>query len=571
MPQAAAVISIGRAVISVGTAIYKGVKSHKAKKAKKARARADSRQKAEDKKERNEERVFDIQSNISLTDQDPKELTAQKLIVGEVTVGGTKFLEEDEGPYLVEGYVFAGHPIDGFRQISLDGNLLFVGLDGYVYSDPYHKPRGKAIARKAGTDSNFEDIERNYLRVSTKKGSYPGTPVFTGGAIRDPILRDRLGFPETYNHLGNATVVLEYFRGQEITNPREDDNASLARMQQEEREGVWASEKPGQMLARLRGAPVWDPRDPTQDKDNERTYKWDRGAYNHPGRNAALVIAFVMQHRLFGAGITYDDFDIPALIEAANFCDKGFDPGDGRPPIPQYTIDDVIQTGEGQAVVLDNLLSACNGSLLIRNGKYIIDIDRPRDPVDIITDQDLVADFEYSEGIPSGEVYNKISAEFRDLSLVSKGQRTEAPTVEVNLPGIDTTNELALNLRATSDHARAQFISRILLRRQLYTKELTLTIDAKGLKYHTNDVITVQSQKFPYIDGDYQIDSIDVFESEGAFILELSEFNNDIFREGPEIEVKDYTRVAVVPTGPRISVASVAVNEILENLDFLFN
>ena len=547
---------IGGVAGGVGVGYYQNQRRVSEKRERQRRAREVAKE--EKKKDMNAEQVYSSQTRTDIERQ--KGLSNKRLVVGEVVTNGVTIFQASYGPYFLEQFAIADHEIEGFIAISLEGNLLRVGSSGYVYSDPYYKPPGTAIHQKAGTGDLFRPEERFYLRVSTSRGLLPpfNIPFFPSlNSDADIILRDRAKLPRNFAQIDVATATFEYFRGQNVINPREDTNGDLQTKLNDEASKVWGGTRPGNSLFRVRGAKFFDPRDPKQKIDDSLTWKWTR--------NAALVIAGVMQHRLFSAGVTYNDFDIPALIDAANICDFPIFPEDGRPSIPQYTVDGVIQTSEGQAEVLDNMLNSCNGSLLRRSGKYIIDIDRPRESVGTLN-HNSIDDFEVSTGTPSEDLYSIVKAQFRDISLVGKGQVTEAPVVEVSLPNVSTLNSLTLNLRNTTDEVRAQRIAKNRLERQKRRKTVSCRVTPENIVYTAKDVLDINHREFNILNGRYQLERLAISRTEPYINMTLSEFDNGIFDNS--IPDKPYERELIVPKGPSISVSNVVVNEILDLFDF---
>lgn len=123
---------------------------------------------------------------------------------------------------------------------------------------------------------------------------------------------------------------------------------------------LWAGGIPESLRFDVRGKnDIWDPR-----------LKGGAGGYAYTN-NAALVIADYMTNPYFGMGYKMSDFDVDALIAAANICDTQVPLAAGG-TIAQYTINGTFLTNENPGSVLKKMLAACDGDLSQVGGKWFI-------------------------------------------------------------------------------------------------------------------------------------------------------------------------------------------------------
>ena len=366
----------------------------------------------------------------------------------------------------------------------------------------------------------------------------------------DPLL-NKLGLPGTFRQLGHTTVAFERFRGCIVTRVNRDaaieDTPEMQRLLQKESDEVWG--QGFSPLFTIRGMLVYDPRDINQSPTDENTWRWSR--------NAALVIANMLQHRLFGSGVSYEDIDLEALKIAADICDVKFETYDGR-KIPQYTLDGYIYTSESQATIINDMLTNCNGRIYQVGGKYVIDIATPREPIATITDEQLIGNNSYLPNLDINERYDIVQGQFQDIN--SLGEQTDAPVLQVG-NNRKNNNILNLNLRFVRDPYRAQRIMLIRLRKSQLGKSMVLDINASGLQYVPGDIIVRESKMFPETNGTYEIQQITTNEQNGSLRIDFFEFSNDVFNITPG-DFNPYERTAIIDE--RIGIADTAVNRILD-------
>ena len=398
---------IGGAVGGGGTAYVvnqRRVARKRAREEREAQRRKDLEE-ARKKRESNTERVFSSINSQEVQQGQP--VSAQRIIFGETTANGVKIFNDTDSSnhYLYELYALAGHEVEGILNVIINSEEIKTSIDGYAITEPFFYNR--AGITEAGTGIFHGTEPRRYLRISTRRGTLTQTI--------DPLMHE-LGLPATFRQVGHATACLRKYYGEIVTNPQHDQAPDHQRRLNDERDEVWG--EGGEVLFKVRGLKVWDPRDFEQDPNNEATWKWSR--------NAALVIAGVLQHRLFGSGLTYNDFNVEALKKAADTCDIKFETLDGR-RISQYTLDGVIQTGEQQAAVISDMLTCCNGRIYLVGGKYVLDIASPREPFDTITDNDFVGEYTFTQNIQDTQLFSRVQSRFQDITV--EGQRSDAPII----------------------------------------------------------------------------------------------------------------------------------------------
>ena len=573
-----------RGVISVGIAIWSFFSGRSKKKKQKKKARQEAAKRAA---ELRKQRLLANQTSFTSTTIDLPlgEEVDQRIIVGEVITNGVAVFSAVSGPYLVRTFVLACHEVEDFVSMSLNRNLLKVGRDGYATNEPYlvRDPINNKIEFEQRT-VNYEDDDgnmqtrtvdgrlierkegefRKYLRIATHNGALPAFSTSPFPNLNDihPILAQRFNVPGNFRLTGHATITLEQYRGAYLEADERQlgtENATNLRTKLiEEANRVYNNGNPGSPRFRIRGLKVWDPRDPFQNKDDDRTWKYSN--------NAGLVIPTVMQMRQFTGGeISFDNFHIDSIVKAANICEQFIKKSNGR-DISRYTINGVIQTSEPPYQVIQKMLNSCGGILPERQGKYYLDIFSPREPCDTITDNDILNNgWSFSQFLKTNQEFSKVRPEFSNLSPSGLGEPTEAPIISVSIPDSRNNNSYNPDYGYTSDPDRAQHLAAIEANLQKIPKTFTFPMNLRGMKYETGDVVNVNinSEKYKVVNETYHIDEVEIDKDENLARISVSQFSNDTFIEAEDIQIREYRPQPVIVNEPRIGVANVVVNELL--------
>ena len=566
--------------LAVGIASYFYNRAEKKKEEKKARI-----ERAKVQAEKDANTLKKNQDSFTSTEMDvPIGIEAdQRILVGEVETNGIEVLFATSGPYLIRDFYLSSAPVENYMGMSLDGNELDLGTDGYAYNEPFYKRPGTAAndvysynleQRQTGrvlaggfretievqAKKYFIDGDRKYVRVS----SNDGVVRYNNSGIRhlanvDPILRHRLNIPSNYQLLNCAHVVIEQYRGPFLRATEaqliEDYGTELLHNLAREVENVFPGGRAGSPRFKVQSLKCWDMRDPLQKKDDPSTWKYTN--------NAAIVIPTVMQLREFTNGqVNFDMFDIQSIIDSANVCDSFIKKANGR-EINRFTLNGIIQTSEAPYAVIQRMLNCCGGDLPFREGKYSMDIFGPRKVCDTITDEDLLnRSWAYSPLLRDSQQFSKVKPTFNDMSQSGLGKATSAPIV--TLTNSSSNNYHNPEYSFTSDPDRAEFLAATEAREQKYQKRFTFPMDLTGIKYQTGDVVNYHSNTRPSFNETYYIDSVEINKEESSTRLSLSQFSNDIFVNTQDVITRPYLPQPIIDRQPNISAVSSVVDAIRE-------
>lgn len=181
----------------------------------------------------------------------------------------------------------------------------------------------------------------------------------------------------------------------------------------------------------VRGEPVYDPRDVTQNFADKSTYRYSRVGVPDPGRNPALIWAYYWTHE-DGGRLSYDDIDWDSVAEAADDCDRAV-PAYGGGTEPFARCDMQWNTSEPRADVETKILAACDGIVYERNGKQAIWIAQDVTPTVRLTAADI-----------SRIKWNVVPGALDETNYM-QGSYSEPRANYANLATIPITNDDSIN------------------------------------------------------------------------------------------------------------------------------
>jgi hypothetical protein len=260
-----------------------------------------------------------------------QEVPPVRFIVGEALVGGALFFEECKPPYLYLGVLLSEGPISALVGLQNSQTPIGINYSNYtVLTPPY----------------------TNRLFISFRDGS-------TSQAI-DPILAaDFPNLPATFRQRQIATLVVKASYGADYT----------------EFQTMWGQAGKPNILAKVRGVAVYDPRDPGQikppsraDYATEALYKTAHDAAQATwawSNNATLIQAWYLLSR-FGGRIDAARMRWDKIAESADW-DDGLIGTAGRATLGNTS----VGTGNyGGYTFVDRSFSLPNGTAVTKLGLY---------------------------------------------------------------------------------------------------------------------------------------------------------------------------------------------------------
>ncbi len=403
----------------------------------------------------------------------------QRRVYGEVQTGGAIFFYEAKKPHLYVGYAYNAGQIDAITGLKVNGKPFRVNAVGDAIDAPFFRPDGAV-----------------WLRVSMRAGA--------ADQGIDPLLAtDYPALPASFRQRGTATAVFRAHYG----NNRDDHDAIY---------GNGAGFDP---LATIRGARVYDPRDPAQNRDDEATWRWSD--------NATLIIADYLRSPKFGR-VPADRIDWESVkASAARDAEPvGLKTGGWQ---ARYTINGVVDTSQTPEEVLRTMLTANRGRIVMTGRKIrILSGGVNREPVMTIHDAMVIGAVEARAAAPRNQLVNRVKTEFiapdREWSTAN-GPVYDRPDLQDEDGAI---YEQSLSLPFVASHQQAQRLAKAFLLDARYGRYVTVQCSLEAVLLEAGDVVRVELSWLPSATGLYTVEKAEFTENFTAIALSLSEFSADI-------------------------------------------
>lgn len=320
----------------------------------------------------------------------------------------------------------------------------------------------------------------------------------TGGVTTDSYQLLGTSYVFIKNYLGTRTQVIDSMPGEwDITKHKcHGLNCTWVKLSDgsvEQQQKIYPNGAPTYNET-WRGALVYDPRDPTQNRLDETTYKWSD--------NAAIIILDYMIRTEpstigpipIGFGTDYDDIDVASFIQAANDSDSLINLKSGGVE-KRWRLWGSYLLNEDRKKVLSDMMDCCGGRFTMSpEGKLGLKVGMPSPASSVTLTDDMIKNYSLDQGVPPTDRINEIRVTY--LSEAQAWAQTEAG-IQATQSSIDQfgVQSSSQDLRFCPSEGQAQRIGRYLLRRGDSTYSGTLTggvafLDAWGERW-----VTIQSDE----------------------------------------------------------------------------
>ena len=422
-------------------------------------------------------------------------LPMARIIYGSALVGGSLFFAERRGDWLYYGIIIANHEIDGIDQYRMGERLVNFDGSGAASSLPYFTGASTYLYRSFRNGSDTQTI--------------------------DPLLAaDFPELPSTFRQRGRATVVLKMYFPLTISN-------SL-------RTELYGNSGQPAPIFRVRGAKVYDPRDPSQSSADKATWKWARS----PSLCAANMQT--LDRKRGGGGATWDEIDIDALKQAATDDDTPVPLKNGGTE-PRYTCDGVINLdGTAPSEQISKIMSANAGFRVTSNGKYVFLSGVPRAPVWTLTDNSARGAMHYVAHAPLDRRINIVKASF--VSADREYQVQEGPELRnadfITEDGMEMP--IPLELEFTNSHTTVQRLCSIAMLDSRNGRSIARRENIETILLDAADVVNVETGVIPGASGQYIMESIGVSETPMEFDVTMRGYDPSIYLWNPATDEQDF-------------------------------
>jgi hypothetical protein len=261
-------------------------------------------------------------------------------------------------------------------------------------------------------------------------------------------------------------------------------------------------------LIEIDGHPVFDPRDPTQNIDDESTYKF---YYNgrEPGRCPALIQCNWLTQP-YGGRLRTDQIRLDELAAAADWDDGTVFDKHGAARV-RHQADGVVLLNDNPRHVTEAMLTANRAWIVQSRGRVGWVPSAPLEPQITITERDLLGGFDYRDDTRKRDKFNRVRTRFPapekdynedDGPIVD---RADLRAAEDDGEDLETTVRTSF----TTDQRAVQWLSQQFLEDSRLGRALdipSLPATPRILKCKIGTVVRVQMRRrYTEINGIYQI------------------------------------------------------------------
>lgn len=408
-------------------------------------------------------------------------------------------------PYLVQQFLVAIGPIDAIEAI-------YIGTDRLNFPDGI-TPNTILTPSSVIGQPNYP----NYVRCCVRLGAEDQT--------RCPLIAAR--FPSVtadFRQRGIATVTMEFKHPGDF----------------ESFQALYGNVRTPNVFFVVRGAPIYDPRDPGHDIDDADTWAFSN--------NASLVEANYLMAD-YGGRIDPDRMDWDRIIASADYDQSPMGTDEGE-FIARHTIDGLVTLNQRPVDVMGTMLSANRGAIVQEGGRTWISSSKPKTPVLTVTDDLLCGGLQYQPFKNRRELINIVEPRFiaseRNYETVPGPEWRDTDLIEAHGEPLPT----ALNLPFTLDHRRCQRLTKLFGLSAQLEKSVAISLDLKAMAQATgpltDGVITLQSELFSQANGQYEIRTMGFSEGFASIEIAAVQYDGSIENDwDPSVDQKPFVETDI--------------------------
>lgn len=257
----------------------------------------------------------------------------------------------------------------------------------------------------------------------------------------------------------------------------------------------------------VKGVKCYDPR--------TATFAWTK--------SGPLQVAHALTN-LWGAPMDSDYIDYPSVAQAANYCALTVQ-AIGGATFTAYTSSGVFTSGQDYGAQIANMLASFDGAIFMREGKYVIKVQQAEECQHVLTDADLFGLSDYSHEAPQRNNYTSVKTRYYDTT--DSSEEVSAVFEDLEAVAREGWREKVLDVQFCDNHRSAQILAYRAYRRIRAGRECTVHVSDVALWFSPCDRVDISNASFPFLNGSWVIEQIDV-EEIGA-TLKLREYAADAY------------------------------------------
>ncbi len=413
----------------------------------------------------------------------------QDFIYGTVRKGGTiNYYESTRGgSVLHQIIVLAGHEVDDIVEVYANDEVLELSDDSYDFNG--RTGAGWVLNRNWGDKDDGPE-----LRVLYHKGNQTAiTDPFanaTTTSLNDTLFEDSDEGSANFGGTGQPTKASFVGTGIAYLYIRYSYNA-----------GVFKNGLP-LFTAKIKGRKVYDPRTDTT--------AWSD--------NAALCIRDFIANTY---GLGDPQVDDTAFGVAANVCDETVTLAAGGTE-KRYTINGVVRADQSYGDVLQEMTTACAGTLFWGTGKWKLHVGAYSAPVKDFTLDDIRSSISLQTRVNLRDQFNKVQGVFTDAGsdfIPVDYPPIESATFKAQDNGVEQV--LDLDLPFTTSASAAQRLAKLTLFRGREQMTFTADFGLSAFEVEVGDIISLTMPRYGWEAKEFEVVGW-VFGADDAGALRIS-------------------------------------------------
>ena len=410
----------------------------------------------------------------------------QEQVYGEVRKGGvTTYYESTRGgSVLYQIIVLAAHEIESVEDIYVNDKVVTLSEDGY--------DSGARTGAGWVLDEEFtDDGNEHELRIFYHKGDQTSiTDTFDNSSVEslDSVFFDTGSADEDSQNFGGAgQPSKESFVGNGMAYLfiRFSFNASVFQ------QGIPL------ITARVKGKKIYDPRETGHSATDPSTWEYSD--------NAALCIRDFLSQP---AGLNDSEIDDAVIQVAANTSDELVSLAGGGSE-PRYTINGVVRSNQSYGDVLQEMTTACAGTLFWGGGKWKLTVGEYNAPTKTLTLDDLRSGISLSTRNNLRDQFNRVQGVFTDAS--NGFIPADYPPIVSEGPGSFTEQDggvpqaLDLDLPFTTSSSAAQRLAKMTLFRGREQMVFSADFGLNAFDIEVGEIISLDMDRYGWTGKDFEV------------------------------------------------------------------
>jgi len=257
--------------------------------------------------------------------------------------------------------------------------------------------------------------------------------------------------------------------------------------------------------------------------------------------NPALAIRDYLTDSTYGFGADASEIDDASFITAANICDEQVTLAGGGTQ-NRYEVHGTFNTNQSPKQVLEQLLTACGGTIHFANGKFHLKVAKYVAPTITLDEDNLRGAISLQTRRSARDNYNAVKGVFAPFSANPDGKfyvPTDYPAYVSSTFVIEDNGDtkfLDYDLPFTTDPAMAQRLAKIALFRNRQQITMTMPCTISAFKLSVGDTVMVTNDRLGFSSKVFEVSewslAVDVGANDQPVIgvdLTLRELNSAVF------------------------------------------